>query len=194
MTLDEAKQIVSEGIGFKMGMQLKSDPMLLHDVVLAGIQKVFSGDLSQPDEEKFQQAAMFMQEESTKAARAEGEEFLTKNKENEGIQVTDSGLQYLVVEAGEGDSPKATDTVTVHYEGTLIDGSVFDSSIKRGQPAQFGVSQVIPGWVEGLQLMKPGAKFKFFIPQELAYGPQGSGRSIPPFSALVFEVELIEIK
>lgn len=193
MTLDEAKQIVSEGIGFKMGMQLKSDPMLDHDVILDGIKKIFDGNIEEPSQEKFQQAAMLLQEESSKEARAAGDNFLAENKEKDGVQVTESGLQYIVLEKGEGDSPKATDTVTVHYEGTLIDGSVFDSSIQRGQPTQFGVSQVIPGWVEGLQLMKPGSKFKFFIPQELAYGPQGSGGTIPPYSALVFDVELISI-
>lgn len=193
MTLDEAKQVVSEGIGFKMGHQLKGDPMLLPEVVLNSIQAVFSGDAAEPDQAAFQQAATLIQEEASKEARAEGEKFLAENKEKEGVQVTESGLQYIVEEAGEGDSPAATDKVTVHYEGKLVDGSIFDSSIKRGQPAQFGVNQVIPGWVEGLQLMKPGAKYKFFIPQDLAYGAHGSQGAIPPYAALVFEVELISI-
>lgn len=193
MTLDQAKQIVSEAIGFKMGTQLQSDPMLLSEVVLKGIEGVFAGTAEEPDQEAFQQAAMMLQEESTKAARAEGDDFLAGNKSQEGVQITDSGLQYIVTEAGEGDAPKATEQVTVHYEGTLIDGTVFDSSMERGTPAQFGVNQVIPGWVEGLQLMKPGAKFTFFIPQDLAYGERGSGQTIPPFSALIFKVELISI-
>ena len=118
---------------------------------------------------------------------------MAENKAKDGIQTTASGLQYRVISEGKGDSPAASDQVTVHYEGKLIDGNIFDSSIKRGEPTQFGVSQVIPGWVEGLQLMKPGAKYEFFIPQELAYGANGSGGTIPPFSALIFEVELIKV-
>ena len=107
---------------------------------------------------------------------------------------TESGLQYEVIRAAEGDSPKSTDTVTVHYHGTLIDGTVFDSSVERDSPASFGVHQVIPGWTEGIQLMKPGSKFVFYIPHELAYGPNPNPRSgIKPYSLLIFEVELLEI-
>ncbi|TYP98246.1 FKBP-type peptidyl-prolyl cis-trans isomerase FklB [Tenacibaculum adriaticum] len=123
-----------------------------------------------------------------------GEDFLAENKIKPGVQTTESGLQYIVLKEGKGASPKATDKVKVHYHGTLLDGTVFDSSVDRKEPAEFGVSQVIKGWTEGLQLMNPGAKYKFFIPQDLAYGAQQRGAQIKPFSALVFEVELLEVK
>ena len=116
-----------------------------------------------------------------------------KNAAKEGVQVTASGLQYLVLQEGTGASPAATDTVKVHYEGTLINGQIFDSSIKRGEPVEFPLNHVIPGWTEGLQLMKIGAKYRFFIPSELAYGEHGAGEMIPPNSALIFEVELLDI-
>jgi FKBP-type peptidyl-prolyl cis-trans isomerase len=121
--------------------------------------------------------------------------FLNKNKSKEGVMQTESGLQYMVMKAGSGKKPAATDQVKVHYHGTLIDGTVFDSSVDRGEPASFGVNRVIKGWTEGLQLMKEGAKYKFFIPQELAYGstPRKGGK-IRPFDALIFEVELLEVK
>lgn len=124
------------------------------------------------------------------------EKFLADNKAKEGVNVTPSGLQYVVLEEGDGsaESPTKASKVKVHYHGTLIDGTVFDSSVDRGEPTEFGVGQVIKGWTEGLQLMKPGSKYKFFIPQELAYGAQQRGAKIKPFSALVFEVELLEIK
>lgn len=124
---------------------------------------------------------------------AKGKAFLAANKEKEGVFTTESGLQYEILIPGTGKSPKATDQVRCHYEGTLIDGTLFDSSIKRGQSAVFGVSQVIPGWVEALQLMKEGAKWRLYIPSELGYGAQGAGEMIPPHSALIFEVELIEV-
>ncbi len=123
----------------------------------------------------------------------EGKGFLKKNKEKSGIKVTDSGLQYKVLLEGTGKSPGATDRVTVHYEGTLIDGTKFDSSYDRGEPIDFGLNQVIRGWTEGLQLMKEGAKYKLFIPSDLAYGPQGSPGAIPPNAALIFTVELIRV-
>jgi len=128
--------------------------------------------------------------------RKENEKFLADNKTKEGVNTTPSGLQYVVLKEGNGsgESPKKTSKVKVHYHGTLIDGTVFDSSVDRGEPTEFGVGQVIKGWTEGLQLMKPGSKYKFFIPQELAYGPQQRGQKIKPFSALIFEVELLEIK
>lgn len=126
-------------------------------------------------------------------ALAKGEEFLTANKAKDGVHVTDSGLQYRVIEAGSGKTPAATDRVTVHYKGTLIDGSEFDSSYSRGQPATFPVGGVIPGWVEGLQLMQEGAKFEFCIHPDLAYGSMGAGGVIGPNETLVFEVELLEV-
>ena len=123
-----------------------------------------------------------------------GKVFLEENAKREEVTTTASGLQYEVLEEGEGDSPKATDEVEVHYHGTLIDGSVFDSSVERGQPATFPVNGVIPGWVEALQLMSPGAKYKLFIPSDLAYGERGAGQMIGPNTTLIFEVELISIK
>lgn len=122
-----------------------------------------------------------------------GKAFLEENKKNPNIVTLPSGLQYEVITEGNGKKPKATDRVRCHYEGTLIDGTLFDSSIKRGEPAVFGVNQVIKGWVEALQLMSEGAKWKLYIPSELAYGAQGAGEMIPPHSTLIFEVELIEV-
>jgi FKBP-type peptidyl-prolyl cis-trans isomerase len=122
----------------------------------------------------------------------EGEKFLAENKKRDGVQETASGLQYEVITMGIGDKPTAVDMVKVHYTGTLLDGTKFDSSLDRGEPAQFGVNQVIQGWQEGIQLMPVGSKFKFYIPYELAYGEQGTG-PIPPFSTLTFDVELLEI-
>ncbi len=126
--------------------------------------------------------------------KLEGEKFLENNKSNKDIQTTESGLQYEIIKSGNGKRPSKTDTVSVHYHGTLIDGTVFDSSVERGTPASFGVHQVIPGWTEALQLMDIGSKFRLFIPQELAYGANPHpGGPIQPFSALIFEVELLEI-
>lgn len=122
----------------------------------------------------------------------EGEKFLSENKKREGVQETASGLQYEVITLGTGAKPVATDVVKVHYTGTLLDSTKFDSSVDRGEPAQFGVNQVIQGWQEGIQLMPVGSKFKFYIPYELGYGEQGTG-PIPPYATLVFEVELLEI-
>ncbi|MBO7239982.1 MAG: FKBP-type peptidyl-prolyl cis-trans isomerase [Bacteroidaceae bacterium] len=125
--------------------------------------------------------------------KACGESFLANNAKKEGVTVLPSGLQYEVITAGNGKKPSATDRVQCHYEGTLIDGTVFDSSIKRGEPAVFGVNQVIKGWVEALQLMQEGAKWRLYIPYDMAYGEHGAGEMIPPYSALVFDVELIKV-
>jgi FKBP-type peptidyl-prolyl cis-trans isomerase len=134
-------------------------------------------------------------EEQFKANKIEGEKFLAENFKKEGVQTTVSGLQYEVIEEGKGKSPGATNQVTVHYHGTLLDGTVFDSSVERNSPATFGVNQVIPGWTEALQLMKEGSKYKLFIPQELAYGQHPHpGGPIQPFMTLIFDVELIEVK
>lgn len=125
--------------------------------------------------------------------RKNGEAFLTENAKREGIKVTESGLQYEVLESGKGDSPKVSDNVEVHYTGKLIDGTVFDSSVERGVPASFGVTQVIPGWVEALQLMHEGDKWRLYIPSDLAYGPNGAGGVIGPNMTLIFDVELLRV-
>ena len=132
--------------------------------------------------------------EMYKGAKSEGEKYLSENAKKEGVTTLPSGLQYQVLKEGNGKSPKATDKVVCHYEGMLIDGTMFDSSIQRGEPATFPLNGVIAGWTEGLQLMKEGAKYRFFIPYQLGYGERGAGASIPPFATLVFDVELIEVK
>lgn len=160
------------------------------------VQKIL-GDYFNAKREEMQKK---QQEEMAKKAeekfndnKVAGENFLEENKGKEGVQTTASGLQYIVLKEGSGDKPGATTKVKVHYHGTTIDGEVFDSSVDRGTPSEFGLNQVIKGWTEGLQLMSPGAKYKFFIPQELAYGARQSGAKIKPFSALIFEVELLEV-
>jgi FKBP-type peptidyl-prolyl cis-trans isomerase FklB len=138
----------------------------------------------------------YMQEkeaEQSKALRAEGEAFLAENAKKDDVVVLPSGLQYTVLAEGNGKKPSATDNVKCHYEGRLINGTVFDSSYKRGEPAVFPLNGVIAGWTEGVQLMGEGAKFRFFIPYHLAYGERGAGQSIPPYAALIFDVELIEV-
>lgn len=143
------------------------------------------------EQEAKQQAAAA---EAGKVAKAAGEAFLAENGKKDGVVTLPSGLQYQVLKEGNGKKPSATDQVVCHYEGTLIDGTVFDSSYQRNQPATFGLNQVIAGWTEGVQLMQEGAKYRFFIPYDLAYGERGAGAQIPPFAALVFDVELIEVK
>ena len=146
--------------------------------------------------EAHQQVAAYLQAkeaEKGKVAREAGERFLAENAKKEGVVVLPSGLQYQVLTAAEGRKPAATDSVKCHYEGRLTDGSVFDSSYRRGEPATFPLNGVIAGWTEGLQLMGEGSKFRFFIPYHLAYGERGAGASIPPYAALVFDVELLEV-
>ncbi len=134
-----------------------------------------------------------LQDKAEKLAREEGEQFLAENGKKEGVLTTASGLQYVVEKEGEGAQPTAEDEVTVHYTGKLLNGTVFDSSVNRGEPATFPLNRVIPGWTEGVQLMKEGGKYTFFIPSDLAYGPQGVPNAIPPHSTLIFEVELIKV-
>ena len=134
-----------------------------------------------------------LQGEMEAAAKAAGQKFLAENKTKEGVQETASGLQYIVEKEGTGAKPGAEDEVTVHYTGKLLDGTVFDSSVNRGEPATFPLNRVIPGWTEGVQLMSEGAKYVFFIPSDLAYGPQGVPNAIPPHSTLIFEVELLKV-
>nr|WP_298342242.1 FKBP-type peptidyl-prolyl cis-trans isomerase [uncultured Algibacter sp.] len=144
--------------------------------------------------QKKQQEEASKRQEEAKANKEEGDKFLAENKTKDGVQTTESGLQYIVLKEGTGAKPTTTSKVKVHYHGTLIDGTVFDSSVDRGEPTEFGVTQVIKGWTEGLQLMKEGAKYKFFIPGDLAYGsnPRPGGK-IKPNSTLIFDVELLEI-
>jgi len=145
----------------------------------------------------FQQQLQQVRTAELEAAGAEsreaGEKFLEENAQRDEVVVLDSGLQYEVIEPGSGESPAATSTVSTHYRGELIDGTVFDSSYDRGQPATFPVNRVIPGWTEAVRLMKPGAKWKLYIPFDMAYGPQGNPPAIPPYSTLVFDVELLEV-
>ena len=161
-----------------------AEPKMSYNEAKATIQAFFT-ELQKKQEEQ----ASAMAEVNAKA----GKDFLDNNGKREEVKVLPSGLQYEVIAEGAGDSPKASDTVKVHYTGKLIDGTVFDSSVERGEPATFGVTQVIPGWVEALQLMKPGAKWRLFIPSQLAYGPQGAGGVIGPNQTLIFDVELLEV-
>jgi len=158
--------------------------------------KVSHREAQQIVQDYFQKQEQKMQAERAekgKAAREEGEKYLAENAKKEGVITLPSGLQYQVLKEGNGKKPSAKDQVKCHYEGFLIDGTVFDSSVQRGEPAVFGLQQVIAGWTEGLQLMQEGAKYRFFIPYRLAYGEGGAGQLIPPYAALIFDVELIEV-
>lgn len=155
---------------------------------LAEAQQVLTSFFAELEQRKNAEAA-----EAGRAAKSAGEAFLAENGKRQEVTTTPSGLQYQVLQEGTGRQPKATDTVRCHYHGTLIDGTVFDSSVQRNEPCEFGLNQVIKGWTEGVQLMKEGAKYRFFIPYQLAYGERGAGASIPPFSALIFDVELIKV-
>lgn len=136
---------------------------------------------------------MDLEKKASEAARAEGEAFLAENGKKENVKTTASGLQYIVEKEGEGAQPSAEDEVTVHYTGKLLNGTVFDSSVNRGEPATFPLNRVIPGWTEGVQLMKEGGKYRFYIPSDLAYGPNGIQGAIPPHATLIFDVELIKV-
>lgn len=149
--------------------------------------------IMQKFQKMMQEAAEKHMAEMAKKNKLEGDKFLAENAKKEGVKSTPSGLQYIVIAEGDGDTPTSTDIVKVHYTGTLIDGRVFDSSVSRGVPAQFGVNQVIPGWTEALQMMKVGSKYKLFLPSDIAYGEHGAGEMIQPNSTLIFEVELLDI-
>lgn len=183
------------GMGAK-GLNIDDFAQAVKDVISGTPLKVNNAEAQslvqaffQEQEEKQRAAAA----EAGKVAKADGESFLAENAKKEGVVVLPSGLQYQVLKEGNGKKPSTTDQVKCHYEGTLIDGTIFDSSYQRNEPATFGLNQVIAGWTEGVQLMSEGAKYRFFIPYNLAYGEHGAGAQIPPFAALVFDVELLKV-
>lgn len=197
----------SYALGLGIGQQLKQmglkGTLVINDFA-ASITDVLEGnDLKVSHQEgqkivnaffqEFEQKQNAAKAAAGKVAKEEGSKFLAENAKKDGIIVTKSGLQYEVLTEGTGKKPKATDTVRCHYEGRLLDGTVFDSSYKRNAPADFGLQQVIAGWTEGVQLMAEGAKYRFYIPYMLAYGEGGAGASIPPFATLIFDVELIKV-
>lgn len=204
--LKTQKDSVSYMIGMDIGKNLKTQSLDVDPNVLArGIQDILSGGTTMMTEEqvqhlseRLQQQVMVKHEEKMKEAsnknKKEGDTFLAENKKKEGVVTLPDGLQYKVIKNGTGKKPKATETVTVHYRGTLIDGTEFDSSYKRGQPATFQANGDIKGWVEALQLMPVGSKWELFIPSDLAYGERGAGQTIGPNATLIFEVELLSIK
>ena len=204
--LDNPKTRISYTIGVNIGQDFKTQNMDIDpDVLMMGLKDTMSGkELQLTEDEMVQEIQKFQEEMQAKVVaemeekatknKAEGEAFLAENAKQEGVVVTESGLQYKVVEPGEGDSPGPADVATVHYRGTLIDGTQFDSSYDRGQPATFPVGGVIAGWTEALQLMKPGAKWQLVIPAELAYGDRGAGQDIGPNTTLLFDVELISVE
>jgi FKBP-type peptidyl-prolyl cis-trans isomerase FklB len=204
--LKETKDKVSYSIGLDIGNNLKRNKIDINsDTLAAGLKDGMSGAKPLMTEAEMQQVmTQFSKDmqEKTNAARqetaqknkAEGEKFLADNKSKPDVKTTASGLQYKMVKDGSGAAPKATDSVVVNYRGTLIDGTEFDSSYKRGEPATFPVNQVIKGWTEALQLMKPGSKYELFIPSNLAYGERGAGADIGPNATLKFEVELLSVK
>lgn len=195
----EEKEKLSYCLGANIGMSLQSQGLTeldakifagaINDVVSNSELKINSEDINSYLQEYFGK----LQAEQQKVAVAEGEEFLKNNSSQEGVVTLESGLQYKVLKEGSGEKPKATDTVTTHYHGTLISGEVFDSSVERSEPASFPVNGVIPGWVEALQLMPVGSKWKLFVPSHLAYGERGAGQKIGPNTTLIFEVELLSI-
>lgn len=192
-------QKLGYALGITLGTNFKNSGIetLDYSKLAKGIQDVLEGNKPEISTEEAQNIInTFFQELGNKqgdAAKKEGEQFLASNAKRTEVVTLPSGLQYEVITKGSGKVPSASDSVKVHYHGTLIDGTVFDSSVQRGEPASFGVTQVIPGWVEALQLMPVGSKWKLYIPYDLAYGDRGAGNSIPPFTTLVFEVELLDI-
>lgn len=196
---------VSYALGLGIGSQLKSmgaESLNIDDFAqaikdsIAGTQQIKPAEAQQIVQKFFQEQEEKQRAqaaENGKKAREAGEKYLAENAKKDGVTVTESGLQYMILQEGTGKQPKASDSVKCHYEGFLIDGTVFDSSVQRGEPATFPLGGVIKGWTEGLQLMKEGAKYRFFIPYNLAYGEAGAAGAIPPYAALIFDVELLEV-
>jgi FKBP-type peptidyl-prolyl cis-trans isomerase len=206
ITLETEKQKASYAVGYNMGMNIKNmaDEVDL-DIVVQGMkdaatgqdEKIPAGELQKILRDFYASIREKMQEKRRVQAeknKTEGEAFLAENAKKEGVKVTKTGLQYLVLKEGDGPKPKATDQVKVHYNGTIIDGTEFDSSYKRNEPAVFPLNRVIPAWQEGLQLMSVGSKYKFFVPSDLAYKERGNGPVIGPNAVLIFEVELLSIE
>ncbi|HAG49807.1 MAG: hypothetical protein A2X87_01960 [Deltaproteobacteria bacterium GWC2_42_51] len=204
--LKNEKDKISYSIGINIGTNFKNQSIDVDvDALVKGIKDAISGNKTLLSEKEVQETlTAFQNDMRTKQAerakamaeknKKEGETFLTENKKKEGIKTAANGLQYKIIKEGSGKKPKSTDTVTVHYRGTTIDGTEFDSSYKRGEPTSFPVNEVIPGWTEALQLMPVGSKWQLFIPSNLAYGERGAGPQIGPNATLLFEVELISIK
>lgn len=204
--LNTEAEKTSYALGLDIGTSFSRLPIELDmDALFQGIEDIIKGQERKITQEEFQglmtafqkkmQAhGQKMQEEAAGNNKKAGEDFLANNKDKDGIVTLDSGLQYEVISEGDGSKPVATDTVSVHYTGTLLDGTVFDSSVQRGEPAKFPVNQVIAGWTEALQLMNVGSKYKLYIPSDLAYGARGAGQAIGPHATLVFEVELLGIE
>jgi len=200
----------TDSISYALGMDVGNNISRLGvdlnpEMMYQALKDVFEGAESKMTEaevrsymQSFQQEAMAAQQQAQQKkgeeAKAKGEAFLAENAERDSVSVTESGLQYMVLRAGDGPSPAATDTVKVHYEGRLLSGKIFDSSYQRGEPIEFPLNNVIRGWTEGVQLMKKGAKYRFFIPSDLAYGPRGAGQDIGPNETLIFDVELLDVK
>ncbi|WBA17674.1 FKBP-type peptidyl-prolyl cis-trans isomerase [Salinivibrio kushneri] len=200
--LETVEQKASYGIGLQMGQQLAGSGLEgLHvDAIAKGISTALAGQMPEIEIDDINNAlrelhtkAEEVRQEAAKAQAAEGDAFLADNAKREEVTVTESGLQYEVLVKGDGEIPTSDKQVRVHYHGQLVDGSVFDSSVTRGEPVEFPVTGVIKGWVEALQMMPVGSKWKLYVPQDLAYGERGAGAAIPPFAALVFEVELLDI-
>ncbi len=197
-SLESEQDKYSYGLGMMIGERvLKQYEDVDYDLLLAGIKAQHQSETTLLSLEEAGEALNAYMEKAfaaqSEANKKRGEDYLKANAGKEGVTTTESGLQYKVLTQGDGAKPAATDQVTVHYRGTLIDGTEFDSSYSRGEPTSFALNQVIPGWTEGVQLMSVGSKYQFFIPYELAYGERGAGGSIGPFETLIFEVELLEI-
>ena len=193
--MDKTSYALGIGIGRQLA-QMGATDINVGDFAQA-VTDAMTGKTQMGDAEAQQLVNAFFeqkQREQATRAKAEGENFLAENAKKAGVVTLPSGLQYQVLREGNGRKPKATDQVECHYEGTLINGQIFDSSYRRGETATFGLNQVIAGWTEGLQLMQEGAKYRFFIPYNLAYGERGAGQSIPPYAALIFDVELVKVK